>query len=159
MVDKEKALIEYLLQYPPLQDNPLFFNFLDAKNDNKQFVTVANDRILDRSFVDGSVMKRYTFTLMDYRTVVYQAIVKQAGYPNENLEEFIDVQGIIDWIAEQEDNKNYPDFGETCIIEEIRTTTSQPNLNGVDTNVKPALAKYSVSIQIDYLDISKKIWN
>lgn len=158
MVDKEKAIIEYLLQYEPLQNNPLFFNFLDAKNDNKQLVTVANDKITDTPFVDGSVMKRYTFTLMDYRTVVYQAIVKQSGYPNENLEEFLDVQGLIDWITEQNEDENYPDFGEDCIIEEIRTTTNQPNLNGVDTNVKPALAKYSISIVIDYLDISKRIW-
>lgn len=159
MVDKQKALIEYLLQCEQIHDNPLFFNFLDAKNDNKQIVISANDKILDRAFVDGSVFKRYTFTIMDYRTVVYQAVVKTPGYANENLEEFLDVQGIIDWITEQADDENYPDFGTDCIIEDMRTTTSQPNLNGVDTNIKPALAKYSISIQIDYLDISKRIWN
>lgn len=158
-MDKERALIEFLLQCDQLKDNPLFFNFLDAKNDSKQLVTVANDKILDRHYVDGSVYKRYTFVIMDYRTVVYQAVVKASGYPNENLEEFLDVQAIVDWIAEQEELKNYPDFGPDCIVEEIKTTTSQPNLNGVDTNVKPALAKYSISIQVDYLDTSKRIWN
>ena len=158
-MDKEHALIEFLLQCDQIRDNPLFFNFLDAKNNNKQLVTVANEKILDRQYVDGSIFKRYTFVLMDYRTVVYQAVVKSGGYPNENLEEFLDVQTIIDWVEEQEELKNYPDFGPDCIIEEMRTTTSQPNLNGVDTNVKPSLAKYSISIQVDYLDISKRIWN
>ena len=158
-MDKEKALIEYLLQCEQIQNNPLFFNFLKAQEDNKQFVTVANDKIINRSYVDGSVLKRYTFTIVDYRSVAYQAVVKMEGYPNENLEEFIDVQAIIDWITEQNDLENYPDFGDKCIIEEIRTTTDQPNLNGVDTNASPALAKYSISIQIDYMDITKKLWN
>lgn len=158
-MDKEKALIEYLLQCSQIQNNPLFFNFLKAKEDNKQFVTVANDKILNRSYVDGSVLKRYTFTIVDYRSVAYQAVVKMEGFPNENLEEFIDVQGIIDWITEQNELENYPDFGKKCIIQEIRTTTDQPNLNGVDSNTTPALAKYSISIQIDYIDITKRIWN
>ena len=158
-MDKEKALIEYLLQCEQIQNNPLFFNFLKAQEDNKQFVTVANDKIINRSYVDGSVLKRYTFTIVDYRSVAYQAVVKMEGYPNENLEEFLDVQTIIDWITEQNDLENYPDFGDKCIIEEIRTTTDQPNLNGVDTNASPALAKYSISIQIDYIDITKRLWN
>lgn len=158
-MDKEKALIEYLLQCEQIQNNPLFFNFLKAQQDNKQFVTVANDKIINRLYVDGSVLKRYTFTIVDYRSVAYQAVVKMEGYPNENLEEFLDVQSIIDWITEQNDLENYPDFGEKCIIEEIRTTTDQPNLNGVDTNASPALAKYSISIQVDYIDITKRLWN
>lgn len=159
MDDKNKAIIEFLLQCEQIQDNPLFFNFLNAQDDNKQIVTMADDKVMDASFVDGSVLKRYTFTLIDYRTVSYQAVVKQVGYPNENLEEFADIQEILDWINEQADMKNYPDFGEECFIEDMKTLTNKPNLNGVDSNVKPALAKYSISIQIDYLDITKRIWN
>lgn len=159
MVDRSKAVIEFILQCPQIQNNPLFFNFLNAQDDNKQFLTLANEKTIDRSFIDGSVLRRYTFTIVDYRTVAYQAVVKDMSYPNENLEEFIDVQDMLDWVDEQADLRNYPDFGSDCIIEDMRTLTDQPNLNGVDTNVKPALAKYSISIQIDYLDISKRIWN
>lgn len=158
-MDKEKAIIEFLLSCDQIRTNPLFFNFLNAKNDNKQLMPIANNRIVNRSYVDGSVLKQYTFTIIDYRTVAYQAVVKQAGYPNENLEEYIDVQSILDWVAEQADNHNYPDFGTDCIIEDMRVLTDQPSLNGVDSNVSPALAKYSISIQIDYLDITKRIWN
>lgn len=158
-MDKEKAIIEFLLSCDQIKDNPLFFNFLNAKDDNKQLMPIANNRIVNRSYVDGSVLKQYTFTIIDYRTVAYQAVVKQTGYPNENLEEYIDVQSILDWVAEQADNHNYPDFGTDCIIEDMRVLTDQPRLNGVDSNVSPALAKYSISIQIDYLDITKRIWN
>ncbi len=158
-MDKEKAVIDFLLGCDQIRDNPLFFNFLNAKDNNKQFMTVANDKVVNQSFIDGSVMKRFTFTIIDYRTVAYQAVVKQAGYPNENLEEYLDIQSMLDWVDQQADNHNYPNFGTDCIVEDMRTLTDQPSLNGVDSNTSPALAKYSISIQIDYLDISKRIWN
>lgn len=158
-MDKEKAVIDFLLGCDQIRDNPLFFNFLNAKDNNKQFMTVANDKVVNQSFIDGSVMKRFTFTIIDYRTVAYQAVVKQAGYPNENLEEYLDIQSMLDWVDQQVDIHNYPNFGTDCIVEDMRTLTDQPSLNGVDSNTSPALAKYSISIQIDYLDISKRIWN
>lgn len=157
-VDKNQAVINFLLTCPAIINNPLFFNFLQARDNDKQIVTQANDTALNKSFIDGSVMKRYAFTLMDYRSVAYQPLPKVEGYTSENVEELLDVQGIIDWVQEQADARNYPDFGSDCIIDDMRTTSNNPNLNGVDTQVTPALAKYSITIQIDYLDKSKS-WN
>lgn len=157
-VDKNQAVINFLLTCPAIIANPLFFNFLQARDNDKQIVTQANDTALNKSFIDGSVMKRYAFTLMDYRSVAYQPLPKVEGYTSENVEELLDVQGIIDWVQEQSDARNYPDFGSDCIIDDMRTTSNNPNLNGVDTQVTPALAKYSITIQIDYLDKSKS-WN
>lgn len=158
-MDKNQAVIDFLLNCPQIKNNPLFFNFAEAKDNNKQFVTMANDKSLNRNYIDGSVLRRYTFTIIDYRSVIYQAVVQIPGYPNENVEEALDVQGIIDWVTEQNENNVYPDFGEDCRIEELRAVTDNPNLNGIDTSVSPALAIYSIAIQIDYLDISKVLWN
>lgn len=157
-VDKNQAVIDFLITCPQIQANPLYFNFLNAKDGNKQLIITANDKSISKTYIDGSVSKRYTFTLIDFRSIAYQAVVKQQGYVNENVEEFLDVQGIMDWIEEQNDLRNFPNFGDKCIIDEMHTTTENPNLNGVDTSVTPALAKYSMSIQIDYLDKSKVIW-
>jgi len=154
---KEKAVIDFLCTCPAIQSNPLFFNFINAKDDNKQIVTMGNDKNINRPYIDGSVMKRYSFTLIDYRSVSYQAIVKTQGYTNENVQEYADIQEIIDWIGEQEEAKVYPNFGSKCQIEEMRVVTDNPVLNGVDTQLKPALAKYSFTIQIDYIDNSKVI--
>lgn len=156
--DKNQAVIDFLMGCPQIVNNKLFFNFINGKDNDKQFVTVANDKSVNRPYIDGSVLKRYTFTIIDYRSVAYQALVTTAGYTNENVAEMLDVQAIMDWIEEQADNRNYPDFGDKCIIDEMRTLSDTPRLNGVDTNVNPALAKYSMSIQIDYLDISKRIY-
>lgn len=158
-MDKNQAVIDFLIQCPTIANNPLFFNFLNAKNDNKQIITQANDVLLNKAYIDGSVLKRYTFTLIDFRSITYQPIPKVAGYSSENVEEMLDVQGIIDWVNEQADLENYPNFGEGFMIDSMRTTSDNPNLNGVDTQVTPALAKYSMSIQIDYIDRTKTIWN
>lgn len=165
-MDKNEAIITYLLQCPAIQNSPLYFNFINAKDDNKQIVTQANDKIIDKPFIDGSIQKRFTFTIMDYKSIAYTAVVKELNnlsatlvYPNENLEDIIDVQGIIDWISEQEVLRNYPDFGEDCVIDDIKALSDNPNLNSVDTSTNPPLAKYSISIQINYVDYSKVLFN
>lgn len=159
MADKNDAIITYLRECPQLAGNPLFFNFIEAKDNNKQIVTIANDKAIDKPYIDGTVLKRYSFTIIDYRSVSYQAVVAITGHSNENVEELLDVQAIIDWIDDQNDLSNFPNFGDACIIDSISTTTNNPVLNGVDTSLKPALAKYSITIQVDYLDISKQLWN
>lgn len=158
MVDKNQAVIDYMLQCPQINENALYFNFGEAKDNNKQIITQGNDKAMNKPYIDGSVLKRYTFTLFDFRSIAALAVPKGFAYTSENVEEILDVQSIIDWIAEQEKLRNYPNFGEDCVIEEIKAITDNPNLNGIDTSVSPALARYSISIQIQYLDTTNQIW-
>ena len=157
-MDKNQALINFICECPQIEDNPLFFNFIHGKEDNKQLITQSNEKTLNKKYINGDVLKRYTATLIDFKSVTYNAVVKEAGYVDENVEDMADVQTIIDWIEEQSELRNFPDFGEDCIIDDMQVLTDNPNLNGVDTNVSPALAKYSMSIQIDYIDTSKRIY-
>lgn len=157
-VDKNQAVIDFLLTCPQLANSKVFFNFINGEDNDKQIITIANDRSTQKPFIDGSVMKRYSFSLIDFRSASYQALVTAPGYSNENVEEMLDVQSILDWVRTQADNRNFPNFGEDCIIDSMITSSETPNLNGVDTSVKPALAKYSMSIFIDYIDNSKKLW-
>lgn len=156
-IDKNQAIIDFLMTCPLIRDNPLFFNFIEASEDNKQILTLANEKNLNKQFIDGSVLKRYTFTIVDFKAMMPKPIVE--GLVDENVDNMLQVQEIIDWVTEQADEHNYPDFGEDCSIDDMRALSDNPNLNGVDSNVTPALAKYSVSIQIDYLDTSKVTWN
>lgn len=158
-MDKTQAVIEYLLTCPKIENSALYFNFINPEEEDKQYITEANDKNLQTPYIDGTVLKRFTFTIIDYRSVAYQEMARLNITATESFEEFLDVKSLIEWIDEQEDDKNYPDFGENCIIERIGTSSDNPNLNGVDTSSSPALAKYSISIQIDYLDKSKMIWN
>lgn len=159
MIDKNQAVIDFLITCPSIKNSPLYFNFINAKNDNKQFVTVANDVSTHQPYIDGSVDKTYTFTVIDFKSISYNQVIKQEGYIDENVDDMAAVQALIDWVNEQDDNQNYPNFGENCIIESMTALTDNPNLDSIDTTMTPALAKYSISIRIEYLDTSKKLWN
>lgn len=157
-VDKNKAVVDFLITCPQIYNSPLYFNFINASDSTKQIMTIANDYYTSKPYVDGSVSKLYSFTLVEFKSVSDMPIVKLSGYDSENIEDISEVQKLIDWIAEQEELHNYPNFGEDCIIERMRSTKDTPNLEGVNTDVTPPLAMYSVTIEIEYTDYSKTIW-
>lgn len=157
-MDKNQAIIDYLIECPNVQANPLFFNFGKQSDNNHQIVTKGDDTILNKPYIDGSVMKKYTFTMFIYKSVSYNPVVKIAGYTDENVSDLNDVQALLDWVTEQNDLKHFPNFGNMCIIDSIETTTNSPVLNGVDDSVQPPLAQYSIGIRITYLDQTKMIW-
>lgn len=168
MSDKNQAIIEYLSDCPYIRDNPLFFNFGNAKDNNAQIVVQSDDISMNRKFVDGSELRRFTFNLLVYKSITYNPIVKnvpivttepQPIYPNENVEELADVQGIIDWITTQNDLNNFPDFGASCTVDSIEALTTNPSMSGVNASVTPPLATYNISIRVVYLDTNKSIWN
>ena len=86
------------------------------------------------------------------------AVVKMSGYDSENVIDLSDVQALIDWISEQNELKNFPNFGEDCIIEQMYTTTEEPKFEGINDELSPPLAMYSITIRIEYTDVSKVLW-
>ena len=112
----------------------------------------------NKKYVDGSIGKLYIFSIIAFKSATDIAVPKVIGYENENISDMATIQALIDWIKEQEELRNYPDFGEDCEIDEILTTTDNPSFDGIDDQVSPPLAVYSISIQIKYIDKSKMIW-
>ena len=103
-VDKNQAVVNFLQTMPYIRDNPLYFNFINASDNNKQLVTLADDTVLNDPFIDGSVEKRFTFTIIDYKSVNYNPlVVGTSAYSDENMDDLVDVQSIIDWVQEQAD--------------------------------------------------------
>lgn len=158
MVDKNKAILDFLATYTGIATSPIFINFINAEDDDVQFMTTSNEVSLNKKFVDGSVMKRYTFSLIITKSITDMAVAKDLML-NENIDDLADIQAFMDWINEQGENSIYPNFGEDCVIEEMQTTSENPSLDGINTEVSPALALYSMEIQIDYIDYSKIIWS
>lgn len=165
MADKNKAIITYLLNCDQIYGSVLYFNFIDVKDNNTQIVTNSDDRSISRPYIDGSVKRRYTFTIIKFKSVTDIPIVTNfptgtsiPEYSNENVEDMTDMQSLIDWIAEQRENHVYPYFGEDCQIDDIYTTTDTPRLDGINTDMSPTLAMYSVEIVVDYIDTSRANW-
>lgn len=158
MIDKNQAVIDFLLQCPDIATSELYFNFINAEDDNKQIVTQATEKFSNKTYIDGSVLKQYTCTLLTFKSIADSPLVLLSNYENENVADISDVQALIDWISNQNDSHNFPDFGSDCEVQSIETTTENPSYEGVNTDVTPVLAMYSISIKIEYIDNSKKIW-
>lgn len=159
MTDKNKACIDYMLQCPQIRDNPLYFNAGVAQNNNNLLVSDTVDVAINKPYIDGSVLKRFTFTIITYKSGIYQPLVNNVEYPNENVTDMLDIQGIIDWITEQNDVRHFPDFGVGCTVDNIQAVTQTPNLNGIDSGANPPLIKYSIAVRVEYLDKNKCNWN
>ena len=158
VIDKNKATLDFIATYAGMSTSPIFVNFMNAKDDDVQFLTESNDKALNQTFIDGSVMKRYTFSLIITKSVTDMPIAKDI-MTNENIEDIADLQNFMDWVNEQGENQIFPNFGEDCVIEKMHTTSENPDLTGINTEVSPALALYSMEIRIDYIDYSKVIWS
>lgn len=156
-MDKNKAVIKFLMNCPTIQENPLFFNFADIE-DNSNHVITGKDST-KKSYVDGSFLKQYTFTIACYKSIAHIPIAHIENFKDENIENMAIVQEILDWIDEQADNHNYPDFGEHIIVDDMKILSTDPNLSGVDISVNPPVARYTIGVKISYIDNSKAIWN
>ena len=63
-VDKTQATINFILTYEGIAQSPIFVNFISAKDNDVQLLTDGNDVSTNRRFIDGSIMKRYTFSIV-----------------------------------------------------------------------------------------------
>ena len=159
MADKNVVMIKYLLDCPTIQENPLFFNFANEEDGNNHFITEKDST--KKTFIDGTVEKQYTFSIASYSSVTHNAVVEENGniLMNENIENMAKVQAILDWINEQADLQNFPNFGAGYVVESMETLTTDPDIDGIDTSVNPPIARYSVGVRLTYLDKTKMIWN
>ena len=156
MIDKNKVMIEFLRNCPVIDKNPLYFNFGNIEDNSYQVITDSNDTSLSQPYIDGSILKRYTFYIDCFKTIAYNKVIK--GYQDENLYDISEVQAILDWVNEQDRDKIYPDFGEDCLIDSMQSTTESPDLHSVEDTTTSPIAVYRISIQIDYIDNTEKLW-
>lgn len=148
-----EAVVDFLFDCPYIEK--LFFNFAEAADGNNQFIKDAD--VVLKKYIDGGILRCYTYTIISYIAVSHNPLVDEAGFADENMENLANVQNIIDWVNEQSDLYNYPNFGTDVVIDSMECLTQDPDLNGVDVSQNPPLAKYSFTIRITYLDNSKAL--
>ena len=158
-INKNQNMIDYLMTCAFISSGSLFFNYAEESESTYSFLTVADDKDLQKPYIDGSVLKRYTFQLICYKPLSNNPLVNEAGFIDENMQNLEEVQKVLDWIEEQESIRNYPYFGDLIQPERIYCMTNDPNLFAIDTESDPALAKYSVVVRFEYLDKTKMLFS
>lgn len=155
-MDKTESMLNFIQTCPYIENETLFFNFSDVRDNAYQMITKSDDISIDKQYIDGSELKRFSFSIDGFKAIAYNPVIQ--NYADENLDDFKVIQQVLDWIDEQDEIHNYPDFGENCIIEEMHSQTNRPALLMVDTSTTPPTAIYRVTIRITYLDKSKAIF-
>lgn len=157
MANRYEAMLAYLAKCPAM-DGVFGFQAGNAGSDAVQVLTEAGDAQNNRAFIDGSVEKRFDFTVAFYKPVSHAGYVVDKGVSNLNLESILDVQELIDWLEEQNALQNYPDFGEKKQIDSVRSVNNEPMLAWIDgEHYSPPMAKYTVTVRVEYLDRTNAI--
>ena len=157
MANRYEAMLVYLSRCPAMQ-GVFSFQAGQARSDTVQVLLEAGDAQNNRPFIDGSVEKRFDFTVAFYKPVNHTGYMPDKGAGNLNLEGILDVQQLIDWLSAQNAARNYPDFGEKKQIDSVRSLNNEPVLAWLDgEHYNPPLAKYTVTVRVEYIDYTNAI--
>lgn len=150
-------ILLYLLECPALHQ--LYFQYGEAANGAVSIYTNAIDTSERRKFIDGSEAKQLDFVFTWYKPLTVLPVITtlNQGETNQNVAELDDVSAIIDWVADQNAQRNFPDIGENAVVDEIYCLSNSPRMAGVDMAANPPLARYTFTIRINYIDYTYAI--
>jgi len=154
-MDKNKIVLDYLLTSEEV--SKLYFQYSIAAKDSMQIQTSTVESAQRKGYIDGSRPRRLDYTFVWFKPLGFIPVVANAGGSPQNVAELDDVQSIIDWIEEQNDSHNFPNFGSNCVVDRIYCLNDTPQLVGVDTSSNPPLARYKFTLRIEFIDYSHAI--
>ncbi len=140
LTGKAGAMLRYLSNYPRLQSF-LYTNTSDDVIGNTSFNTIYGET-WEKRYLGGHGVKSFDFS-------VSVMLPQDAGTSDNNAEQLQVAQDFMDWIDEQEANKNYPDF-ENCKVLAIENLQNMPNFAGV--NAAGNTAKYMFQCRVHYYE-------
>lgn len=118
------------------------FNFASDRPDTIAFLTSYSDKVR-KNYIRVGAEKEYGFQIQ---------ITKNFSEESDdlNLEAMNFAQAMMDWIEEQEKERNYPDFGPLCQIRKLECLQNMPNLADVDMDA--GIAYYVVQCRVVYFE-------
>jgi hypothetical protein len=141
MVNRYEKISDWLKTYTP-RFSWIYFNVTNSEPGNLSLNSVQNERELDK-FIDGSRRVEFLFAL---------DLVKEydTGTSTINLEANKEFENISEWIEAQNKDKNFPDFGNNIIIEQVDVLETVPS---VTTDTQAGMAKYQGQFKITYMEM------
>lgn len=142
-MSKHDAVKAYFVsKVKELAGSMLNFNFSPESPNSISLLTNYSDKVR-KKYITGDTLKEYGFSII---------IVKEYSSESDdlNLEAMNFAQTFMEWLEEQNEKKEYPDFGENCTIEKMENLQNMPNLSGV--NYEAGLARYMIQVRIIYTE-------
>lgn len=150
--------VQFMMKCEALKKSTFFMDAANAQTGSTQICTNSADKTLDVEYADGSIDRQIVFTLFDYRAIEYLGLVQEKLERDGNIENIVDVQSVINWVALQNKQKNFPDFGDEYEVTKIECLHFAPQTPTIDKDgLTPAIAKYSIPIRIHFTDYTEAI--
>lgn len=139
MINKHKIMQDWVSDF--LEGQYLYFEAADAYPNVRVLVPNYGDYI-NKTDIFGSKYKSYSFVFIGY-----ERVDMGASYSDINTDNMQVFDNFAEWLEEQKENKNFPDFGTNCSEYDIIILQNMANLATItDDN----LAKYMLGVRIDY---------
>lgn len=117
----------------------LFFNF-GGDGSGDTVIAPSSDTLLE-DYIDGSQRRQYAFEL--YRTLPLTTGPNDDG----NVRMLEDVESVLQWVHEQNDDGNFPEFPSGCTVDSISVLE---DMNGYVSMVDQSTARYMIPMAITY---------
>lgn len=134
---KHVIMQEWVQQF--LENNYLYFESADAYP-NVRMIVPNYGEFTRRTDICGFKYKSYSFVFIGYEQM-------DTGTSNVNTENLELMDSFNEWLVAQQENLNFPDFGDKCSEYEIVPLQNMANLAMVSED---GLAKYMLGVRIDY---------
>lgn len=118
----------------------LFFNFSGA-DDGDTVISPSGDTLLEE-YINGSQRRRYAFELIRFLPAAFDA-----NDPS-NVEMMDDVESIIEWVRQQNDDGAFPAFSGGRTVESVGVLEESAGYVAAQNEEK---AKYMIPFAIDYM--------
>ena len=136
-VNKHKQLQDWVESF--LENNYLYFETADAYPGIREIVPNVGDYVRFQDIL-GAKYKTYTFMFVAFEKI-------DTGTSDVNVENMHMMDAFNEWLEEQIDTQNYPDFGNNCTEYEIEILQ---NMADVAYITDDGLAKYMLGAKINY---------
>lgn len=137
--DEVKAFFEDEIN--TLVGSVLGFNYSPETADSVAIIPQYSDRNI-REYINGDKQRQYSFAFVIVRVYSTEPVDLL------NMEAMELGETFMEWVEEQNKNRNYPDLGENCKVEKMEILQDMPNLATV--NAEEGLARYMIQGRIVY---------
>lgn len=136
MNNKHEAVWAWLHTCPHITN--LFFNAGRADGGYTQLIPAES---VKDEYIDGTSVRSYECTLVRFMEISFE--------PNDetNIGDLIDFDRLGEWVEEQNEIQNFPQFPAKESVQEINVS---PNQAGYMVMLEAGIAKYQLQFQIEY---------
>lgn len=141
IVNKHRVLQEWVQDF--LTDRFLYFESSEAYPNIRAVVPTYGDALL-RTDIVGNKYKQYTFVFIGYEQL-------DVGTTYTNADNMLIFDEFAQWVNEQNEARNFPNFGENTTDYDLEVVQNMANLATV---TEDGLAKYMLAVNVNYVELN-----